>query len=249
MELWNKNTPVRKEPKRFRPGRYKRRIQSENTVVRIRKPTILRVDVRRMYAEMLAIVKNSDNVQLMMGFLDTYFHPNVESIGISYSSTTNQFKQVTRSGFQSIAKYWYNEYMLSPDVVVKLSETKMFLDSTERSKVVTNLLYTSTRLFQTSSDDEAQLILNEDSNIRYDSSSHPETSQDSINSSVTAFVQSSNKVHETLRVNPDPQAINIRGSVTLHMDENKYIYRVEFTPLETIATSVSLNSQLLGVVR
>ncbi len=239
MDLWNKDTPVRKEPKRFRPGRYKRRIQSENAVVRIRKPTILRVDVRRMYAEMLAIVKNSDNIQLMMGFLDTYFHPNVESIGISYSSTSNQFKQVTRSGFQSIAKYWYNEYMLSPDVVVKLSETKMFLDSTERSKVVTNLLYTSTRLYQTSSDDEEQLMLNEDSET---------TSQDSINSLETAFVQSSNNVHEKLRVNPDPQTINIRGSVTLHIDENKCIYRVEFTPLETVATSVSLNNLLLGIV-
>jgi len=106
----------------------RRRTSKELIVQRRRKPPavprIYTLDIRKCYAKMFVNVLNSGDFPLLYGFLDTYY------VGTAHHVTTKYVKghaekcfTMNFCGIEEVAKYWYCMVSLSPDTILKLTES------------------------------------------------------------------------------------------------------------------------------
>jgi hypothetical protein len=115
--------------KKFRKCYYKPRIR------------ILRGDIRRSFADMYTNVWNSNDLSLMYGFLDTYFTPDFqqETLQVAKHGMVHEVNSNSAiSGIVSVAKFWYLQMLLTPDMTITIKESTVVeaLDKSQNRVVV-----------------------------------------------------------------------------------------------------------------
>lgn len=230
------------------------------------KPRILKTDIRRSYASMIANVINSGDFPLMYGLLETFFTPNFEHRVVKHKPEDDTITAFVRQGIADVATSFYAIMHMDPDPLVTIKDTKIHLISnTTASKIVTEWSYSATSIYQRGDDpaeeecpkqreheliEEAQQSMvfpnssssSSSGNKRKEAGSDPEAELrantiHSISSSIEA-------VKKTLPLREKPLPFSFGGMLTLYTDENKVITKMEMEMLQP-AQSVGIPIKMM----
>ncbi len=221
---------------------YKKRTFQE--YVHVPKPRVLKFDVRKNYSEMFVHCLNDSKINLMYGFIETYFRAEflLKTVKNPHE-TTKPTTGVTLSGIPLMIKFWRGLFSFGPDTCVRVTDSTIHVQSgTERAKVVCKFVFQSTRMYAFSTDllknDEIKSVTaNEKSEDYYhikseesslsDLTDHAETHS---RATVTHIEQLQHTIDEwTANFPPvaDPEQMNITGTLTMFTDEQKNICGME----------------------
>lgn len=216
------------------------------------KPKILRSDIRRSYMEMLANVLNSGDFPLTYGFLDTYCAPNFEEYAINYNPITNQPYFDRFQGAATVAKMFCATYRMSPDAVFSIADTKVYLSSnTAKCKIVATFSIRATKILDvatdkvfepenmaqqchTSTSTSSSTAMTERNKSRkrkgsdseHQQEQHQQQQLESKRAVIASIQKSIDNVTETMPLTANPVQINLQSTMTMYVDEDKFITRV-----------------------
>ncbi len=222
---------------------YKKRTLHE--YVHVPKPRVLKFDVRKNYSEMFVHCLNDSKINLMYGFIETYFRAEfllktVKNPRETMKPTTG----VTLSGVPLVIKFWRGLFSFGPDTCVRITNSTIHVQSgTERSKVVCKFVFQSTRLYEFSTDlmknDEVKSVtrtvkniegkenFTSDGNCSSDLSEHAEPYSRATATHIEQLQHTIDKWTANIPPVADPEQMNITGTLTMFTDEQKNICGLE----------------------
>ncbi len=133
-------------------------------------PKVLRKDIRRSYADMLANVTNSADIRNVEGFFSTFSRRDLMFVEDCENTPSGERLRNTQlSGMAVFLQFWFNRMTLVPDGVVQINDVKVVTRSdTEDSRVICGFSFDGTRLYDLPyetvmpSDEQKQWLLSQD---------------------------------------------------------------------------------------
>ena len=224
-----------KKAKTFKKSKVEDDSSIDSDIVMAR-PRILKTDIRRSYATMLFNVMNNCDFPLLYGFFETFFCPNMQSSltrpihnGIRMDDVTHE-----QQGIQNLAMYWYSSLLTVPDAVLKIKDCNVVspLNSSE-SQVVTNYNFQATLMLEELPSNYVDCptkflvapVVSTETVCKKRNKANENNEKSKTLRNLMASVDNAVK---NLSVRSTPFQIDAEGRVTMYLDENKRVKKIEF---------------------
>jgi hypothetical protein len=218
------------------------KIEMENAVETPLKPRIMRADRRRFYCDMFTNVLNSGDFRLLFGLFETYCIPNFSQTSHVGGPTDLKPVIIEVNGPGTVAKFWHGLFQLGPDSVTQVLKADLHLSSDSKtSKIVTQFVYSATKIFQIT--ELASLFQIDESNITETKSDKFSLNQPCDYITMERDIE---RVTGCLTLGANPYKMSTVGIFTMHIDENKHIYKMEMETQPYVKQYLNATAAVVG---
>lgn len=185
-------------------------------------------DIRRSYPNLLINVMNSCDFSLLYGLLDTFFVPDfVQNLYCTYQEGYDGISnhELTLNGLFGVAHHWFTSFLLFPDAAATLLNTEI---NVHAGKIVASMSFTASIVY-----DQAQAIRTLCDNSNRDIATQRASAlNDDSKSTIKALLDSICGTINALTPMLQPKAVEAKGTITLHTNEEKQITSIEWKWIE-----------------